>query len=95
MQTIVIVNPAAEHAASASRLAPRLATLQGKRIGLVDNSKHHADLFLAELERLLTANCGIAGVVSHRKPNASVPMSDDALDDLADRCDAVVHAVAD
>jgi hypothetical protein len=64
------------------------------RIGLIDNSKHHADVFLAEIERLMAAR-GVAGFVRYRKTNPSVRMPDDAVAELVDRCDAVVHAVAD
>jgi len=95
MDTMIIVNPAAESVADTSKLAQRLPTLAGKRVGLIDNSKHHADVFLAELERLLTERCGVADLVRYRKANASVAMAPAALADLAQRCDAVVHAVAD
>ena len=40
-------------------LAPRLRGLDSRRIALIDNSKHHADEFLAEVKRLLTTQCGV------------------------------------
>ena len=95
LTTIVIVNPAAENEPSASVLAPRLRGLDSRRIALIDNSKHHADEFLAEVKRLLTTQCGVTEFVRYRKSNASIPMPADALDDVVARCDAVVHAVAD
>jgi hypothetical protein len=48
--TITIVNPAAEGVAAVFSLAPRLPTLQGARVGVVNNSKHMAAEFLAALE---------------------------------------------
>lgn len=94
METIVIVNPAIENVAGTSKLAQRLPALAGMRIGLIDNAKHHADDFLAEVERLMLAR-SVAGFVRYRKDNASLRMPDDAITNMAQRCDAVVHAVAD
>ena len=95
MATMLIVDPAAEHAAHASNLASRLTTLAGKRIGIVNNSKYHSDAFLDEVERLLVENHGVVGFARYQKGNASVAMSADALAKLAAECDAVVHGVAD
>src|SRR5258707_11838232 len=91
---IVIVNPAAETEVVSMSMAPRLASLQGIRIGLVDNSKHMAAETLKALEDILRAR-GVASFETYRKDNPSVAMPFDMIAGMASRCDAVVHAVAD
>lgn len=90
-----IVNPAAEDVAPRLTRAPRLHSLQGKRVALVDNSKHNADEFLHALEARLTRDHGIAGVERFRKVSPSVPTPPETLARLAQSCDALVHGVAD
>ena len=46
---VTIVHPAAEDVAPRLGLAPRLASLHGARVALIDNSKHNADVFLDAL----------------------------------------------
>ena len=40
--TITVVNPAAEDVSERFALAPRIASLRGARVALIDNSKHNA-----------------------------------------------------
>jgi hypothetical protein len=75
--------------------APRLDTLEGKVVGLIDNSKTNSDRFLARVAELLTERYGVAQVITHRKPSASRPIAPDMADDLAAKCDLVVAAVGD
>ena len=94
-QPIVLLHPAAEGSAETVGLARRLTTLEGMTVGLVDNHKKNADVFLQELARVLQDNYGVSQVVNYRKASQSMPTPPEALDDLALRCDATVHAVAD
>ena len=57
--------------------------------------KHNADVFLAELGRVFQEEYGVAKVVSYKKPSQSMPTPDEVMDQLAEECDAIVHAVAD
>jgi len=90
-----VVHPAAEDVPEIYRLAPRLSTLQGTTIGLIDNHKRNADVYLEELGRLLQAHYGVARVVTYRKISQSLPTPGEVLDHLARTCDALIHAVAD
>lgn len=94
-RSVTIVNPAAEDVAPRLAAAKRLDGLRGKRVALVDNSKHNADEFLRVLETRLTRDYGVAGVERYRKVSPSVPTPPEILGRLAQSCDALVHGVAD
>jgi hypothetical protein len=95
MSTITIVDPAAEDAATQETLARRLDTLAGKHLGLIDNSKHMAAELMLEVEQLLQQRYGVKQVTRYRKSNPSIPTPPDVLANLVERCDAIVHGVAD
>ena len=92
---IIVVDPAAEDDVQKSALAPRLSTLEGAHVGLIDNAKHMAEETLREVEALLKERYGVKEVSYYRKRNASVPTPPDVLQDLTSKCDALVHGVAD
>jgi hypothetical protein len=93
--TITVLHPAAETAVLQNKLAPRLASLQGITLGLIDNHKRNADIYLHELGRRLKEEYGVAKIITYKKASQSVPTPADVVDDLAARCDAIIHAVAD
>jgi hypothetical protein len=92
---ITVLHPAAEDVAEPQRLAPRLSSLQGITVGLIDNHKRNANVYLEALGRLLQERYGVAQVVTYRKVSQSLPTPDEVLDQLARTCDAIIHAVAD
>jgi len=65
-----------------------------KRSELVDNARTNSDRFMRVVGELLE-RAGVASVVIRRKPNPSIPLPDDAFDELLRQCDIVVHGVAD
>ena len=77
------------------RLATPRAELRGATIGLLENTKHNASLFLDELGKLLVARYGAAGVVARTKQAFALPVSDDLLEELAASCQVVVTGVGD
>jgi hypothetical protein len=90
-----VLHPAAEDVAEQHAPAPRLSSLQGKTVGLIDNHKRNANVYLEALEQLLQADYGVARVVTYRKISQSMPTPGEVLDQLASTCDALIHAVAD
>ena len=92
---VTIVHPGAEDVHPSLALAPRLSTLAGARIALIDNAKHMAGVFLAELGRELQERHGVATLEVYRKANASIPTPTDVLSRLSQSCDGLVHGVAD
>ncbi len=90
-----LVDPVAEAEAAQVALAPRLETLRGKRIALIDNTKHNADTFLTATRELLERKYGVAGFEYFRKFSASVPTPPEVIERLTQSCDALVHGLAD
>jgi hypothetical protein len=76
-------------------LAPRRADLHGVTVGLLENHKHNAALFLEELGRLLVERHGATGVMLRTKASIVLPASDEIMDELARECDVVVAGVGD
>jgi hypothetical protein len=76
-------------------LASPRARLRGATIGLLENTKHNASLFLEELGRLLVDRYGAAGAVARTKRAFALPVPDELLEELAGTCDAVITGVGD
>src|SRR6476660_1905459 len=94
MSDIVVYDPVAPVADAQSKGGSRFESLQGKVVGFIDNAKpnfHHLVDYLAEL---LVDRYGVAGVVKHRKPG-QVPVAESVLQDMAQRCDAVITGSGD
>ena len=94
-QMLRLVDPAAELDFKSEALAPRLQSLSGKRIAMIDNTKHNADVFLEATRTLLEKKHGVAAFEYFRKFSASVPTPPDVIERLTKSCDALVHGVAD
>jgi hypothetical protein len=74
-------------------LARRRSTLDGLRLGLLDNSKPNADVLLGRVAELLAA--GARGLTIRRwvKPGAAHPAA--MVDEIATSVDAVLTGSAD
>jgi hypothetical protein len=90
----VILDPSGEGIAETNSIAERLGGLEGKTIGLLDNCKTNANVFLNEVGEILQAEYGVEAVVSRRKDKSSIPAGD-IISYLVKRCDAVVNAYGD
>jgi hypothetical protein len=76
-------------------LAPRPDDLRGVTVGLLENRKHNAGLFLEEVGRLLVERHGAKGVLLRGKASIVMAASDEIMDELARECGAVVAGVGD
>jgi hypothetical protein len=92
---LVLISPVNEATVAESSLAPRLSSLRGKRVGLLDNSKSKADKILDTVAAILNARYGFNNIMRHRKPSASKPAAPEAIKELATSCDLVVVGVGD
>jgi hypothetical protein len=87
-----LLDPTAEREPTERRLADRLGG-DGGRVALLDIRKPRGDVFLDELERLL-AERGY-DVERTAKPTFTKPAAPDVRREIAERCDAVIEALAD
>ena len=91
----LLVNPTTQAIVAPFDGAPRLPSLAGTRLGIIDDSKRNADVLLEELVDLLRTRYEIADVKWHRKPSASKPADPAAIRELVESCDSVIVAVGD
>ena len=93
MSAHVLLDPTGERDPARRQNASRLAALGETTIGLLDISKGRGDVFLDRLESKLAA----AGVEVERfkKPTFTKPAPLDLRQQIAERCDAVIEALAD
>jgi hypothetical protein len=89
----ILVDPSSERAPALRERLPRLDSLDGRTIGLLDIAKPRGDLFLDRLEQRLRERG--AKVKRFRKPTFTKPAPGDLRHEIAVSCDAVVEALAD
>jgi hypothetical protein len=92
-RTTRVYEPCADEHSEQDALAPRPVSLDGKVVGLLDNTKDLVDVLLGEVESLLRADYPRAQFRLFRKESVS-GAGPDLLEELA-TCDAVVTAVGD
>ena len=95
IQKLVLVSPVNQPTPTTSTFAPRLTSLHGKRVGLLDNSKTRAGRLLDAVATVLHTQYGFTDIVRHRKPSASKPVAPEVIEDLARTCDLVIVGVGD
>ena len=88
---VTILDPTSERDPEGRPLADRPPA--GRTIALLDIRKPRGDVFLDELQRLLTER-GFA-VQRTMKPTFTKPAPADVRKEIAARCDAVIEALAD
>jgi hypothetical protein len=88
---LTILDPTAEQDAAGRPLAARGGA--PRTVALLDIRKPRGDVFLDEVETLLRAR-GIE-VLREAKPTFTKPAPADLRRDIAQRCDAVIEALAD
>ena len=76
-------------------LAPRVPTLDGLVLGLLDNNKWNAQRLLRQMEVDLRARFKIKDVIYLRKPYFSRPAFPEMIEQMATGADVVVTALAD
>jgi hypothetical protein len=95
MPMIDVLAPVAGVVANTVPLAKRIPALEGRVIGLIDNSKAGTRPFMDRVEELLTREHGVARIVRYAKNAAALPAPDEMLDAATRDCDAVINGIAD
>ena len=91
--SIRLYDPTAEPRAIDAKLAPRLAGLSGKRIGILDNGKANAGTLMLAVAKVLQERHGAGEIVKRNKPVAGPP-APEILEALS-HCDLALVGSAD
>ena len=92
---MVILNPTSPPLEVDARLATRPLDLNGKVLGLLNNSKLNASNLLDEVGELLSQRYEFAKVIKGSKPNASTPCPEHIVKEFAASCDVLVTSNGD
>ena len=95
MATIDVFSPAAVTTGNAVPLAPRVPTLEGRVVGLLNNSKSGTRPFLDRVEELLRREHGVSRIIRYDKKAAALPIPDEMLAAATRECDVVINGIAD
>jgi hypothetical protein len=73
---IRLYDPTAEPRTITAHLAPRLESLAGKRIGILDNGKANAGTLMLAVAKILQERHGAGEIVKRNKPVAGPPSAE-------------------
>ena len=94
--TLEILNPRGETPPiEVRRIVDRVKELDGKRIGLVDNTKAGAEYFLDATEELLKKRFPGATILRFRKSEGTINPAPKMYSALAEKCDTFIYATGD
>jgi hypothetical protein len=94
---MIVLSPEGKAKSSAAKIAPvaRFTSLQGKTIGVLDNSKPNADKLAERLAVLLKERYGVAKVITRRKLTAQQGAPKQYIEELAAQTDFVLAGLGD
>ncbi len=94
-ERLLVLDPTIEPESGELELAPRTSGLDGKTVGMLDNSKPNSDRILFFVGETLKGRHGVAELVIASKPDSSTSASLDILDQLVQRCHFAVTGIGD
>jgi hypothetical protein len=92
---IRVFDPTTRPKEQALRYAPRPDSLQGKKVGLVENTKYNSDKLLLKIGKILEEEYGVKGMLLRRKRSSGVPAHEEIIRDIKTECDVVIAGVGD
>jgi hypothetical protein len=90
-----LLDPTREVDAGSAMYAERPRSLEGLRVGLIENTKFNSDDILKRIGEILVRDHGAASYKLYRKRYSSVPAHDEIIQDLVKNCDVMVAGVGD
>ncbi len=81
--------------AADSTLAPRLRSLRGLTVGLLDNTKPNAALLLSAVARELEREHGLRASVLYTKSYFGTPAEESLIQRILHNCDFAVAGIGD
>jgi len=95
MAPMEILDPTVEPRQQPLTFVARPESLEGKRIGLVENTKFNSDRLLLKIGEILKQEYGAAETRLWRKHNAGVPAHDEIIEEAKRGVDVVVAGIGD
>jgi hypothetical protein len=94
---MIVFSPEGKAPSAAAKVASiaRFASLKGKTVGILDNSKPNADRLAERWAELLKERYGVASVITRRKLTAQQGAPKHYLDELAGQADFVLAGLGD
>ena len=92
---ITVMDPTAVAIEAEANMAPRLSSLDGKVLGLLDNSKHNASALLKMVGDLFSDQFELKDIKFASKLDASRPVPKETVQKLAAESDFAVVAIGD
>ena len=92
---IELLDPTTEAVAQSIDYAARPDSLEGKRVALIENTKHNSDRLLEKIGDILKKEQGIAEWKIFHKHNSSVPAHKEVIDEVKGGYDVMVAGVGD
>ncbi len=92
---IRVFDPTTTPKEQALRYAPRLTSLRGKTVGLVENTKYNSDTLLLKIGKILQEEYGVQGVLLRRKRSSGVPAHEEIISEIKAECDVVIAGIGD
>jgi hypothetical protein len=89
----ILLDPTNERSLAIRERVPRLDSIEGKTVGLLDISKARGDVFLGRIQQRLEDKG--ARAIRFKKPTFTKPAPADLRGEIASQCDAVIEALAD
>ena len=93
MGRITVLSPVGVNRVGSQPLAPRLRSLDGIKLGILNNSKPNSLELQRRVVELLAQRHPVAGAVTKQKPSAAIGA--DGLDAYAREVGAVITAIGD
>lgn len=91
---MIVLDPTNDPIEVQSKLAPRLESVKGAVLGVVDNGKKNSETLLQAVVEAIQGKHDIAQVVWIHKTNPSLPMPASMLEQLKS-CNAVIAGIGD
>ena len=93
--SLQIYDPTTEVKGRTINFVPRPKSLQGLRVGLVDNTKHNSDQILLRVAGILEREHGAKTHVIRKKKSSGSAPSPEMIAEYKANCDIIVAGVGD
>ena len=90
-----ILDPTTEVKGRRMEFVQRPKSIEGLRIGLVDNTKHNSDQLLLRIANILEKEHGAKAHVIRRKKSSGAAPHAEIIEEYKANCDVVVAGVGD